>query len=453
MRTAKRSVSIASASSLSLLLLSACPSAQNKAVDNKSGDNKSATGGATGNTGASPTTPAAKPAASDIPPPADVKEAPADAEKTESGLASKVLSKGSGTERPEKQDTVKVHYTGWTTDGKMFDSSVKRNEPAEFPLKGVIPGWTEGLQLMTVGEKRRFWIPGKLAYGDEPRPGRPHGLLVFDVELLDIKRGPKPIPAPPDVKEPPADAQKLPSGLASKQLQKGTGKVKPGQNDTVEVHYTGWMTNGEMFDSSVVRGQPAEFKLGDVIPGWREAVQLMVEGEKRRAWIPANLAYGDKPRRPGGPSGMLVFDLELLKVRQAPAVPADVAAPPKDAKTTPSGLAYKVLTKGKGTVHPKATDTVEVHYSGWMKDGKMFDSSVTRGQPISFPLNGVIPGWTEGVQLMVEGEKTRFWIPGKLAYGDEPTMPGRPFGMLVFDVELRKINPPPAVPTPPPATK
>ena len=82
---------------------------------------------------------------------------------------------------------VEVHYSGWTTDGKMFDSSVTRGEPATFPLNGVIPGWTEGVQLMVVGEKTRFWIPGNLAYDNSPRPGAPTGTLVFDVELLSIK--------------------------------------------------------------------------------------------------------------------------------------------------------------------------------------------------------------------------------------------------------------------------
>lgn len=119
--------------------------------------------------------------------------------------------------------------------------------------------------------------------------------------------------------------------------------------------------------------------------------------------------------------------------------PSDVGAAPADAEKTPSGLASKVIKKGTGTEHPEAQDTVKVHYTGWMTNGKMFDSSVKRGQPTEFPLKGVIPGWTEGVQLMVEGEKTRFWIPGKLAYGDTPTRPGAPAGMLVFDVELRKI--------------
>ena len=137
---------------------------------------------------------------------------------------------------------------------------------------------------------------------------------------------------------------------------------------------------------------------------------------------------------------MLVFDVELLGIKkppEAPKTPKDVAAPPKDAKKTASGLAYKVLKKGTGTEKPGATSNVEVHYSGWTTDGKMFDSSTSRGAPASFPLNRVIPGWTEGLQLMVEGEKTRFWIPEELAYKGKP---GKPQGMLVFDVELLKIK-------------
>ena len=112
-------------------------------------------------------------------------------------------------------------------------------------------------------------------------------------------------------------------------------------------------------------------------------------------------------------------------------------APPADARKTTSGLAYKVLRPGTGTLHPLPSSTVTVHYSGWTTDGKLFDSSVLRGEATSFKLNGVIKGWTEGVALMVEGEKTRFWIPQDLAYKGQP---GGPKGMLVFDVELIKIQ-------------
>jgi peptidylprolyl isomerase len=121
-----------------------------------------------------------------IPAPPDVAAPPKDAQRTSSGLASKVLQPATGKERPTAEDLVQVHYTGWTTDGKMFDSSVG-GQPLTFPLNAVIKGWTEGVQLMVAGEKRRFWIPGNLAYDNSPRPGAPKGMLVFDVELLSFK--------------------------------------------------------------------------------------------------------------------------------------------------------------------------------------------------------------------------------------------------------------------------
>jgi peptidylprolyl isomerase len=250
--------------------------------------------------------------------------------------------------------------------------------------------------------------------------------------IVVAQQAPTVIPAPPDVAAPPKDATKTRSGLATKVLQAGSGKDHPKADELVIVHYTGWTTDGKMFDSSVVRGSSATFPLNRVIAGWTEGVQLMVAGEKRRLWIPETLAYN---KQPGRPAGMLVFDVELLDLPTR--APADVKAPPADAKRTPSGLAYKVVKAGTGRAHPSATDNVMVHYSGWTTDGKMFDSSVTRGQPATFPLNGVIKGWTEGLQLMVEGEKARLWIPDTLAYKG---MPDKPQGMLVFDVELLRIN-------------
>jgi FKBP-type peptidyl-prolyl cis-trans isomerase len=255
------------------------------------------------------TTPA--PAASSIPAPADVAAPPADAAKTASGLASKVLTPGTGKDHPSATDKVKVHYTGWTKGGQMFDSSVTRGEPITFPLNGVIKGWTEGLQLMVAGEKRRLWIPAALAYGETPRAGAPAGDLVFDVELLEITAAPKPPPVPEDVKAVPATAKKTASGLAYRILTPGDGKDHPPATSNVTVNYSGWTPDGKMFDSSVTRGQPARFRLSNVIKGWTEGVQLMTKGEKVRFWIPGELAYGDKPR-PGAPSGMLVFDIELI---------------------------------------------------------------------------------------------------------------------------------------------
>lgn len=250
-----------------------------------------------------------------IPAPPDVAAAPADAVKTPSGLGSKVLTAGTGTDHPAPADKVKVHYTGWTKDGKMFDSSVARGEPAEFGVSEVIKGWTEGLQLMVKGEKRRLWIPGALAYGDKARAGAPTGDLVFDVELLDIMVAPKPPEVPTDVKAAPMGAKKTASGLQYRVLTPGAGAKHPGPKDRVTVHYSGWTPDGKMFDSSIVRGKPITFGLDGVIKGWTEGVQLMVEGEKTRFWIPSDLAYGDPPKRPGAPGGPLVFDIELISVK------------------------------------------------------------------------------------------------------------------------------------------
>lgn len=258
---------------------------------------------------------------------------------------------------------------------------------------------------------------------------------AFAVTLAASQQAPvKPIPAPEDVAKPSADAVTNPSGLASRVLQRGTGNAKPSATDLVTVHYTGWTTDGRMFDSSLANNAPATFPLNRVIKGWGEGVQMMVVGEKRRFWIPQTLAYNGMP---GRPAGMLVFDVELLAIKPSPSVPPpDVAAPPADAKRTASGLAYKSLSPGKGGQHPEKGSQVTVHYTGWTTDGKMFDTSVDKGQPITFGLSDVIEGWTEGVQLMTIGEKMRFWIPERLAYkGERP-----PRGLLVFDVELIAIK-------------
>ncbi len=143
--------------------------------------------------GAAPeNTPAAAPAAAPsrppgIPPPPDVAAPPANASKTASGISWIVVKPGTGTIHPKATSTVKVHYTGWQTNGEMFDSSVMRGTPIEFALTGVITGWTEGVQLMVLGDKFRFWIPGSLAYDSIPDPTKPKGMLVFEIELLDIK--------------------------------------------------------------------------------------------------------------------------------------------------------------------------------------------------------------------------------------------------------------------------
>lgn len=235
-------------------------------------------------------------------------------------------------------------------------------------------------------------------------------------------------PAPPaDLNAPPADAEKGADGLVTKVLVAGTGSEKPAPTDLVRMRYTVWKSDGSLVQS-VPPSKSVFLGVQKMIPGWGTAVSQMVVGEQRRAWIPSSLTGGKMPE---GTS--LVIDTELIEIIKPPTAPPDVAAPPADATTTESGLAYKVLRTGTGTTHPKRGSMVVVHYSGWTTDGRMFDSSVLRGDPAEFGLDQVIKGWTEGLQLMVPGEKTRFWIPAKLAYGNDRS---KPQGMLVFDVEL-----------------
>lgn len=242
-----------------------------------------------------------------IPTPADVAEAPADAEKTASGLASKVINAGSGTTHPGRTDRVTVDYTGWTTDGKMFDSSLTTGKPVTFPLDKVIAGWTEGVQLMVAGETRRFWIPEALAY--KGKEGRPQGTLVFDVKLLSFIEPPSRTPT--NFRMPPSAAKRTVSGLSYQVLKPGSGRRHPTETSTVAVYYSGWTATGKLFDSALESGKPATLSLADVVPGWTEGVQLMVEGEKTRFWIPESLAY-----KGNGPVyGDLVFDIELVKIK------------------------------------------------------------------------------------------------------------------------------------------
>ncbi len=128
------------------------------------------------------------------PTPPDVAAPPASAKKTAKGVAYRVLKAGKGGPKPVVPDVVKVHYTGWTTDGRMVDSSMVKNEPAQFALNGVIAGWVEGIPLMSIGDRMRFWIPEELAY--KGAPGKPQGMLVYDIELIEF--APPPAPAAAD---------------------------------------------------------------------------------------------------------------------------------------------------------------------------------------------------------------------------------------------------------------
>ena len=234
-----------------------------------------------------------------------------------------------------------------------------------------------------------------------------------------------------DIKLPPPGAEHLDSGLITFKISDGAGNQHPGDDDLVKVRYSIWNAEGKLIDT--IGGDHASvMSVSRMMPGWQVAVEKMLVGEQRRSWVPSSLGGG---KIPAGSS--FVIDTELVDIIHGPKTPEDVAAAPADAERSKSGLAWTVLKEGRGTRHPSRRSVVRVNYSGWTTDGRMFDSTVLHGGPAEFPLDKVIAGWIEGLQMMTEGESRRFWIPAKLAYADDPS---KPQGTLVFDIELLSIR-------------
>jgi peptidylprolyl isomerase len=264
--------------------------------------------------------PAARTAAPQLAPPSPL---PGDAlpegatwATTASGLRWVLLAKGDETKaRPGRTDTVSVFYAGYLEDGSKFDARTRAQGPLSFALNQVIPGWTEGLQLMHPGSKVKLHIPWQAGYGETGSPPRIPGRsnLVFDVELVSVT----PDPTPPFALPRDEELRATPSGLKYQVLKEGLpdGR-KPVASDTVTVQYAGWLLDGTLFDGSYSRKKPASFGLSRVIKGWTEGVQLMQEGAVYKFVIPASLAYGEKGAGGGliPPSATLVFQIELLKV-------------------------------------------------------------------------------------------------------------------------------------------
>ncbi len=364
-----------------------------------------------------------------IPAPENVANPPESALKTPNGIAYLKLKECEDGEPIGENDWVMLHYTGWTTDGAMFDSTKETGKPAVFPLEQLIPGMSQSIALARTGEVLRVWIPEELAYRGVK--GMPQGTLVFEFEIIQ-----RVTPEMPPEK-PTEQAIKIHDGLYYQILSIGSGEAVT-DDCVATIDFMGWTVGDKKrFHSSLEAGEPLTAQVSQLFRGFRDVLVRTHRGDILVIWMDQKYGIDPKGREL---KGDLVFSMQVLDVAPMPqglAAPDDVAAPPCDAVKTASGLASKVLSPGTGSVHPKATDTVRVHYTGWTaSDGAMFDSSLQRNAPAQFPLNRVIAGWIEGLQLMTEGEKRRFWIPQALAYCGQP---GAPAGMLVFDVELIAI--------------
>ena len=264
--------------------------------------------------------------------------------------------------------------------------------------------------------------------------------VLLLVLALPVAAQVKPLPAPSPLDAPPKDAIETATGIYYKVLKPAPAPVTHTRGDFIEFTVNVWSADGE----TRINGQQA----GKILTSMRRLVNeqpAMVRvikstpiGETRRWWVDAERM---KPGYPGMPDLAHVFDITVHGEKDPTRAPPDVAAPPADAIRTASGLAYKVLERGKrapGT--PSAMDHVRVHYTGWTPAGQVFDSSLHKDKPATFPLQNLIAGWREGILLMQRGDSFRFWIPGHLAYDNVPGNQA-PKGMLVFDVTLLAFGP------------
>lgn len=330
----------------------------------------------------------------------------ADLITTDSGLQYVILEEGSG---PVAQtgDTMVTDYTGWLTDGTMFDSSVERGTP--FPVSvgtgSVIAGWDEALSLLPEGTHALLIIPPDIAYGAGGSGTiPPDSTLIFEVNLVEMQ----PIQRPMEVAA--SDYVETESGLKYYDIEAGSGAT-PAADDEVFVEFVGWYDNGGLLGSSAENGAPLVFQLGagQMFAGLEEGVSTMQVGGKRQLIIPAALAEGI-----GGiaPDGFLTFEVELVDAREVPP-PTEVAE--DDYTVLESGVKIYDLEVGSGA-EPQEGDIVNIEYVLWQADGTKIDSSDSRGTPLSFPFGvGQMPlvALEEGITGMQAGGRRQIVIPAE----------------------------------------
>ena len=256
----------------------------------------------------------------------------------ESGIKYFDVAAGTGEEVISDASVVQVHAVGYLVDGTEIVNTSK-TEPVSLPLKGMFPGFSQGILGMKVGGQRKVVMPPNLAYGEQGSPPSIPGnaTLIFDISLLALDPWSK-MPTADNLPGEPiqGDMVTTESGLMYYDLHCGEGAQPAGPTAMVKVHYTGYLVNGKKFDSSHDRDQPAQFPLNGVIKGWSEGVSTMKVGGKRKLIIPYKIAYGEFGQQPTiPPQATLIFDIELLETSEGPATPPQPRLPGSPPGTQP----------------------------------------------------------------------------------------------------------------------
>jgi len=277
--------------------------------------------------------------ADQVVPPVDLKNPPADAVKTPSGLVYKKIVANDAGPAPKRNDIVMINYTGWKqSTGETFFSN-KARPPMPLNLATTAVGFTEAMQLVHKGERVVLWMPPQI--GTTKNTQTPPETLVYEVEIADIQSAPT---VPAELAGAPTTAQAAASGAKYVVLHPGTGKDKPHGYDNVMFNYTGWDQTTRMFETTEMRKKPAKAPPYRQAKPFEEMLTSMVAGERRRFWIEAEKMVQDGKVMPGMPTGLLCYEIEVVTIEPGiapPVTPEDVAKPPANAKKTAKGVFYR----------------------------------------------------------------------------------------------------------------
>jgi peptidylprolyl isomerase len=357
---------------------------------------------------------------------------------TETGLQFFEMQPGEGP-TPQDGDLVTMNFVASLPDGTEFANSYLQGAPATAIIGSdqLLPGWEEGVKMMTAGSKARMVLPPELAFGEEGYGMiPPNSEIVLVIDIISISAPPTPS------KISVSDLTTTDSGLQYYDIEVGTG-TEAVVGFSVSTHFSIWVQGEaeDRFIGSSNDGQPISFEIGrgdSVFPGWEEGVVGMKVGGERYLLIPAELGFGDTGAGDIPANATLIMEIKLTEANE-PVQQTEVD--PADYIETESGLKYFDIVEGDGPA-PEPGQSVVVHYSGWLEDGTKFDSSLDRGQPFSFAIGtgSVIPGWDEGVATMKAGGKRQLYIPADLGYGEAGSGIIPPGATLIFDVELLEIQ-------------
>jgi len=356
---------------------------------------------------------------------------------SDSGLQYYFFEEGDG-QPAEVGEMLIVNLVGWLADGSELMNSASFGGPVPLPAgspTGMV-GLDEALSYLSSGSYVRFVIPPELVLAEDGSPlPIPTGSLVFEIEVVEIIGGPPEAPLAVDEE----NYTVTDSGLKYFDLEIGEGAVVE-SGSRVSVHYTGWLEDNTVFDSSIGRDPFfVEVDAGQVIAGWDEGLQGMQVGGIRQLVIPPELAYGENGSGSIPPDSTLVFEVKLVKIAEdPPEAPQPVGE--EDYTVTDSGLKYVDFEVGTGAAVENGTQ-VSVEYTGWLEGGTRFDSSIGR-EPFSFVVGQrqVIAGWDEGLLGMQVGGKRQLVIPPELGYGDTGSGPIPGNAVLIFEVEIIDVR-------------